>query len=167
MKELLKSWSEPILEALIIIVVMYFVFFPFKVSGVSMNNTLNDGDKVFASRIVSELGFFNKGDIIIFEKTIDGMKIDMVKRIIALENDTVSITGGELYVNGILQCYDYIVGETAGDMEITLGKGEIFVMGDNRDNSIDSRYYGTITKDEVVGRVILKALPISDFQVFL
>ena len=167
MKDNVKAWIESIVETIIIILILYFVFFPFKVNGVSMEGTLSDGDRVFASRIVTAVGMYEEGDLIIFEKYIDGKKIKMVKRVIALENDTVLIKDGELYINDILQDESYIAGQTEGEIEITLGKDEIFVMGDNRCDSTDSREFGVVSKSEVTGKVILKAFPISDFKVFL
>ena len=167
MKKVIKGWIESFFEAGIIILVLYFVFFPFKISGASMESTLRDGDRVFASRIMTSLNMYSKGDLIIFNEYIDGNRVKVVKRVIALENDEVVIEGGELYINGELQSESYALGITDCSLKTVVGAGEIFVLGDNRMKSTDSRDFGAVEKENVVGRVVVKVFPLDDFCLFV
>ena len=167
MKKAIRGWIESFFEAGIIIFILYFIFFPFKVSGDSMESTLKDGDRVFVSRIMSTLNMYNKGDLIIFTEHIDGKDLKIVKRVIALENDKVVIEGGNIYINGELQIESYVLGITECTLDIVVGKGEIFVLGDNRMESTDSRDFGTIDEKNVIGRVLVKVFPLDDFCLFV
>jgi signal peptidase I len=139
------------------------------VSGDSMLNTLNDGDRLIISNLFYEP---KAGDIIVFDDRSNEHYADepIIKRVIAVSGDTVEIKDGVIIVNGeILDESEYVFwdldGETNGsryfptndDMElITVPEGEIFVLGDNRGNSKDSRIVGTIKEDSVIGKVLFR-----------
>ncbi len=166
MKEQIKGWLEAIFEAAVIIIILFFVFFPFEVSGSSMENTLHNGDKVFVSRIMATAGMYEKGDMVMFVHSFEGKKIKMVKRVIACEGDRVVIKDGLLYINDEMINEEYVLGETDGDTDVYIEHGKVFVMGDNRSFSVDSRDFGAIDKRSIKGRVVMKLLPLGDFTVY-
>lgn len=166
MNENLKSWLEAFAEALIIVIVLYFIFFPVKVEGFSMENTLSDGDRVFVSRIMTTMKLYDKGDMVVFKHEAGGKNEKMVKRVIAVEGERVRIENGNIYINEKLLQEDYVTGETKGNIDIVVEKNEIFVMGDNREGSTDSRVFGAIDEGEVSGKVVMKLYPFDKFTVY-
>ncbi|MED4285516.1 signal peptidase I [Priestia megaterium] len=148
-----KEWIFSFAFAIIVVFLLRtFVVGLAIVDGPSMLNTIQDGDRI----VYSKLSKPDKGDIVVVV-TPDGTKI--IKRVIGLEGDTVEIKNGILYVNGKEKKEDYIM-EPMFDYDyekITVPKGKIFVMGDNRNISADSRKYGTFDlKEHYEGKVVLE-----------
>ena len=148
---------------LIILTLLTFVFRHTTVVGDSMLPTFEDGDRL----IISSLFYRpDRGDIIVFDdRSNEGYNDEpIIKRIIGLEGDTVKIEGGVIYVKESgtedFSIVDYGIDGMdipAKDMnEIVVPEGEIFVMGDNVNNSLDSRMVGTIKKESILGKVILR-----------
>ena len=163
MEQNIKSWLSAVVEALLILLFLYVVCFPAKVDGSSMEPGILDGDTLCISRLAAWMGWNDTGDIITFTKEVDGKSIDMVKRVIALEGDTVGIENGVVTVNGKELEETYIAGETEGIVWMTVPPRGVFVMGDNRPASTDSRTFGTIDADDVQGKVIFRLFPLSRF----
>lgn len=121
------------------------------VDGHSMDRTLHDGEQLVLNPS-AELGF---GDIVVFE--YDGTYL--IKRVIGMPGDTVVVINGILYVNNIKYDETYLSPELItlfknSSFSVSVDEGEYFVMGDNRDNSRDSRNFGCITKDSIIGVAI-------------
>ena len=118
----------------------------YKVNGVSMNPTLADG-KIVVAYETEEL---KRGDIVFMEAE-EGISEDgYVKRIVAVAGDKVEIKDGKLYVNGKEEKEDYgYTGTMGGEEEVTVEKGHVYVLGDNREKSMDSRMFGTVSVDKV------------------
>ena len=161
---------------LAVILLTSFVFRHSIVEGDSMNMTLEDGDHL----IISDLFYTpDYGDIIVFEDYTTSLHKAVVKRVIALPGDTVEVSlDGEgnviVYLNGQLVEEDYAYNAKDVDIDtssfnrpITLGEGEIFVMGDNRYHSLDSRSFsvGPIDTDAILGRVVIRFFPFDKFGV--
>ena len=139
------------------------------VEGDSMNPTLTDQDNVLVSRITYTLSEPKRFDIVVFELRSDPDTC-YIKRVIGLPGETVTIRDGEVYINGV-----FLEGDIYGNAPIrragraatsvTLCEGEYFVMGDNRNNSQDSRYEepGNILKKQLIGKVLLRFWPLSSF----
>lgn len=172
-------------EIFAICICIVFLIFSFAarictVEGNSMKNTLNDREALVVSRLFYEP---KQGDIVVFHQThdeIDAYNKPIVKRVIALEGQTVKIdfAKGEVYVDGSLFNEEYVYLDTGsyerlywadyGNMnyitsvfETVVPEGEVFVMGDNRNHSIDSRKndIGTVDERRILGRVIFKLSP--------
>lgn len=157
---------DVIIYLAVICIVFLLVFRVVVVSGTSMNMTLLDGDYLL---LLSNLFYHDPkpGDIIIASKESFDDGTPIVKRVIAVEGQTVDIDfeTGTVYVDGIAQQEDYIWTETFNtggtQFPLTVERGCVFVMGDNRGNSRDSRYpeIGLIDKREIVGKAIFLFLP--------
>ncbi len=135
------------------------------VYGQSMEPNLHPNQRLIVDKLSYRLHAPQRNDIVVVD--LPGMDEMLVKRIVALPGETVEVRGGTVYVNGaaIPEPYDHDL--TAYDMApLTLGPLAYFVMGDNRGNSNDSRSFGPITRDEVVGRVWLRYWPIDQFILF-
>lgn len=157
----------------VVLVVFTFLFCQTVVDGDSMQNTLQNGERLLITNC-----FYTpeRGDVIVFQTTDTGRKYPLVKRIIAVAGDTVRLESHGVYVNGVLLDEPYVhttnpyytytngitnqfrIGET-----YTVPEGEVFVLGDHRDNSADSRSFGFISEKAILGHVFLRILPLSEF----
>lgn len=159
---------QSIISALVVITILFiFVFRVVNVDGTSMKPTLQNNDKV----IVSTVGYEAKrGDIVVISST-DGLKEPIIKRIVAVGGDTVDInfTTGVVTVNGIEEDYTDELTSQQFDIAfpITVPEGTVFVLGDNRGNSLDSRStrVGCVDERLIVGKVLFRFFPIGDWKV--
>jgi signal peptidase I len=154
MKKRLKEWAVLLVEAAVLFSVLYLFTFPYKVDGESMANSYHTGDKVLISHFAALTGNVEHGDVIV----CDMADMRVIKRVIAVPGDKLVISDGSVYLNGELLDEDYLADDTytGGDVDVTLGDDEYFVMGDNRDVSLDSRMEGCIAADAIKGRVFLR-----------
>lgn len=139
---------------LVIMVILNFIIGISTVNGDSMYPGLRDGQIVFYMRLGSH---YDRGDVV-WVKMPSGERY--VKRIVALEGDEVSVKGGRLYINGELESGDYVNGETLemdGIVEYPykIEPGKVFVIGDNREHSVDSRVFGAVVKSQIKGKLLL------------
>ncbi len=154
-----------VVAAALAFVVRTFIFEPVRVDGSSMLNTLTDGEYMIATKFDYLLGDPERFDIVIcdYPNTDDGMY--RVKRVIGLPGDTVELVAGELYINGehLEQQFD-MTDNAAYFGPYTVPEGHYFVMGDNRNNSKDSRsaMVGALPRSMIRGHVRLVVFPFSD-----
>lgn len=141
---------------LLLVLCIFLIFDSVTVVGASMQPNFNvsgKNDKVIISRIYG----LDYGDVIVFYNK--ELNENLIKRIVGLEGDTIAIIDGKLYRNGKLVVENYIkepMKHAFDGMSWKVKKDEIFVMGDNRNNSEDSRVFGAIKKSDVIGEVIIR-----------
>ncbi len=134
----------------------------FRIEGQSMEPNLHDGEYVLIDKISYLLHAPERGDVIVFVPPNN--ERDYIKRVIGLPGDTVEIRGGQVYVNRVVLDEPYLKNLTNSDMPArTIEEGRYFVMGDNRNNSSDSRSFGAIAPQSIVGRAWLVYWPPSDW----
>ena len=165
MKEILLFFWEiikiVILALLIVIPIRYFVFQPFVVKGNSMEPNFHQGDYLIVDEISYRFNEPKRGDVIVFRYPRDTSQ-RFIKRIIGLPGETVKIEQGEINIindveNRILDESGYGLKENYTDnFVLSLSENEYFVLGDNRTASFDSRKWGGLSKNHIIGKVILK-----------
>lgn len=155
----------------IVIPIRYFLFQPFFVRGESMDPTFENGDYLIIDEITYRFKAPLRGDVVVFQAPSDPSQ-RYIKRIIGLPGEMVKIQDGQVMVyenskSEILDESAYLKGvETGGDLVVTLGPDEYFVMGDNRPFSYDSRRFGPINKESIIGRVVIRAWPFDSLTKF-
>jgi signal peptidase I len=133
------------------------------VDGPSMRPTLISGEWIVVSRLAYKFGAPHRGDVIVFLPPTNAQTDDLIKRVIGLPGETVEVKNGSVWIDGKLLDETYAAGTTAPDNRWQLGADQLFVMGDNRQLSLDSRSFGPISLKQVVGRAWIIYWPPSEW----
>lgn len=161
------DWVKTIVISLVLAFLIVQVIKPTIVSGESMYPTLNDRDYLILNRMAYKFGDIDRGDIIVFKtdlKQDNGKEKDLIKRVIAIPGDHLVIKDSKVYINGEVQNEPYIHNEyTSGDIDIVIPDNDVFVMGDNRENSRDSRSsdIGLVNESDIIGEVMIRLFPFN------
>jgi signal peptidase I len=168
-----RSLRRTIIEIVVIVaaafalamLVQAFIVKPFTIHQISMEPTLVEGDRVLISRLSYHFHDPKAGDVVVFQSPVDPSE-DLVKRVVAVGGDTVSIHDGALYVNGAKVDEPYLFTQDfRGEYpETTIPEGQVFVLGDNRDHSGDSRLFGSIDRELIIGRAFAVYWPIGHWR---
>lgn len=173
MKKILEQIWEALKIALmalaIVIPIRYFIFQPFIVKGQSMEPGLQDGNYLIVDELSYRFRQPSRGEVVVFHYPFSPAQ-RYIKRIIGLPGETVEIEDNAIRVFStdgkeiILQESSYlpITSQTLGGIKVILGEKEYFVLGDNRLFSSDSRSWGTLPRDKIVGRAILRLWPLTE-----
>ncbi|MDX8365044.1 signal peptidase I [Cytobacillus sp. IB215665] len=171
-KNELFEWVKALIIAILLAaVIRYFLFAPIVVDGESMMPTLNNTDRMIVNKISYTIGEPHRFDIVVFHANAEK---DYIKRVIGLPGDHVEYKDDTLYINGekFEEPYldekkkELIAGTPLTDpFEVTVPDGELFVLGDNRRASRDSRHIGTIPIDEVLGKTSVVYWPFSQIRI--
>ena len=157
-----------IIETLVLAVVLFLginaVSARVRVDGFSMIPTLQDGEFVLVSKLNYQLGKPERGDIIVFHYPVDP-KQELIKRVIGLPGDTIGVQNGQVSVNGQVLDEPYIAASPAYTGEWKVPDGQLFVLGDNRNDSSDSHSWGFLPSEKVVGKAVVIYWPPSLWEV--
>ena len=171
-----KGFFREIVEfALIALVIVIpfrmFIAQPFVVNGASMDPTFLHGEYLIVDQLSYRFDNPKRGSVLIFKYPKDPSKY-FIKRVIGLPGETVKISRGKVTIinsshpEGMTLDEPYIRYEKKDSFEMTLSNGEYFVMGDNRLGSADSRVWGALPEEDIVGRPVLRLFPISKLSLF-
>jgi len=156
------SFFVDILETLVLSVVLFvsinIISARIRVDGASMEPTLFSGEYVVVNRLSYRLGSPHRGDIIVFHFPRDP-KEEYIKRVIGLPGDEVEVRNGTVYINGQPLDENYLKVKTNYIGSWVIPEGQLFVLGDNRNNSSDSHDWGTVPMDYVVGKAVMVYWP--------
>ena len=163
----LKQFLVDLLETIVLAVVLFFAINAasarVRVDGFSMMPTLKDGEYVLVNRLAYRGDMPERGDIIVFESP-QSTNLDLIKRVIGLPGNTVKIYGGVVQVNGETLNEPYIAAAPVYNGEWVVPDGNLFVLGDNRNDSSDSHAWGLLPIDNVIGKAILIYWPIPEWN---
>lgn len=174
--QLVREWATVLIVALVIaITVRSLILQQFYISGPSMEATMFQDNRVLVNKLSYRLHDINRGDVVVFDRvTVDNEVVqhdDLIKRVIGLSGETISIRDCQVFIDGKLLAEpylsDYDLAQSSLDdrcrvpvMEATLiPENHLFVMGDNRPQSFDSRMFGSIDQNLVVGRAFVIIWP--------
>lgn len=118
-----------------------------------------DGELLLTEKATYRIYKPEKGDVVVF-RSPKGRRVDFIKRIVGLPGESVRVQGGKVHINDELLRESYETQQTGGDVSVTLGDNQYFVLGDNRGSSSDSRSFGPIDKSSIRGRAWLVYWPI-------
>jgi signal peptidase I len=135
-----------------------------RVDGFSMKPTLQDGEFVLVNRLAYRVGTPQRGDIIVFHFPLDPSSQDLIKRVIGLSGDRITVSNGVVYVNGHPLNEPYIAAPPMYSGEWVIPKGELFVLGDNRNDSSDSHSWGMLPIKEIVGKAVFIYWPFPEWK---
>lgn len=165
--EEIKDWIVSIAIAVVLAMgIRYFIVELYLVDGPSMRPTLQSAERLVVNKFIYRFRAPERGEILVFRYPRDPSR-DFIKRVIAVPGDTIEIKDGRVYVNSTLMNEPYILSKTRVDYPLaTVPEGHIFVMGDNRNNSEDSRFadVGFVPYDLIKGKAILVFWPFSHFK---
>ena len=177
--QLIREWVTVLVVALVIaITVRSLILQQFYISGPSMEATMFQDNRVLVNKLSYRLHDIYRGDVVVFDRvTVDGEVVqhdDLIKRVIGLSGETISIKDCQVFIDGKLlpepYLNDYDLAQSSLDdrcrvpvMEETLiPENHLFVMGDNRPQSFDSRMFGSIEQNLVVGRAFVIIWPFGE-----
>ena len=170
-KNSIIEWVKVFGLAIVLAFVITLFIKPTLVSGDSMLPTLHENDYLIINKIGYKIGEPKNGDVIVFKSDLeknDGTTKDLVKRIIGVAGDKVVIKDGKVYLNDKLLDETYLSEgmDTTGDVNIVVPEGKLFVLGDNREVSLDSRYeqVGLVDVNDVEGKVLVRLYPFNDIS---
>ena len=173
MKKFLSFFGEitkiVIIALVIVIPIRYLVFQPFFVKGQSMEPNFANGDYLIIDELSYRFTEPKRGEVVVFKYPND-LSQRYIKRIIGLPGERVEVVSGKVVVYneqgaGVLEESEYLsLVFTPGTVNLTLGEEEYFVLGDNRAASSDSRRWGSLPEDDIVGKVFLRAWPLASFS---
>lgn len=167
-KEFAKDTLSYILTAGVVIIVIVYVATLQQVVGPSMDSTLKNQDIVILSKSHYKIFDMKRFDIIAFNYADTKY---LIKRVIGLPGDKVEYKDNVLYINGKVVEEEFLNGHTTKDFDTlslgyeTIPEGKYLVLGDNRENSLDSRTIGLIDEDDVLGKVSIKIWPFYEFKI--
>lgn len=166
-KKEVMEWVKVFALAIVFALIITQFIKPTLVRGASMYSTLEEGDYLIINRMSYKFKEQDRGDIIVFESDLkqdDGSIKDLVKRVIGVGGDHVVIENSKVYVNDKELNEPYIHNEiTEGDIDTVVPEGKVFVLGDNREISLDSRYeqVGFIDDSDILGKVVIRLYPFN------
>jgi len=165
-----SAWKQvlrDLLETIILAVVLFFainaVSARVRVDGFSMRPTLQDGEYVLVNRLAFITGLPDRGDIIVFQSPLN--KQDLIKRVIGLPGETIRIFDGQVIVDGQTLTEPYIAAAPVYNGEWRVPVDQLFVLGDNRNDSSDSHAWGLLPAENVIGKAILIYWPPPEWGV--
>jgi signal peptidase I len=160
-----------VIALVIVLPIRYFLFQPFLVSGSSMEPNFHDADYLIIDEISYRFRVPNRGEVIVFHYPLAPSE-RFIKRIIGLPGDTLTVQDNQIDIEtsaGAKQVLNessyFKIPPSLNDFSISLGANQYFVMGDNRNFSFDSRSWGPVPKENIIGRVWLKLWPFSQVNV--
>lgn len=144
-------------------VVRPYIVEPLYIPSQSMSPTLEPGDRVIAAKFAYRLGDPERGDLALF-KSVEGPNEDLIKRVVGLPGDEIEVRDGVLYVNGERKEESYVNYRLTDSVffgPVEVPQGHVFVMGDNRSNSRDSRDFGSVPEKDLLGKAVVRFWPLG------
>ncbi|MEX2144200.1 MAG: signal peptidase I [Anaerolineales bacterium] len=163
-RRILIEAIQTIFLALVLFFVINLISARIRVDGSSMEPTFHNNDYVIVNRLAYQWGEIQRGDVVVFPYPLQEDE-DYIKRVIGLPGDRVAIYAGDVYVNGQHIEEPYIVSPSEDLAEIVVPPGYVYVLGDNRNASSDSRSWGPLEIEKIIGKAIFRYYPFDTIGV--
>jgi len=178
----IREWAVVIVSAILIATVLRtFVVQQFYIAGPSMETTLFGDDRVLVNKLAYRIGDPVRGDVIVFDRiTVNGDTVnhdDLIKRVIGLPGETIEIRSCDVYIDGVRIDEPWLPADardttldptsrcgTPDVSPVAIGDNQVFLIGDNRSMSYDSRVFGPVNRDVIVGKAVVVIWPPADMQ---
>lgn len=171
-----RRWSRVLLREVLLPLVIAFavamtvqatVAKPFEISTGSMNPTIMPSDRVLANRLVYRFRDVGRGDIVVFQPPAElNSSVPFVKRVVGVPGDTVEIRSGQVFVNGDAFFVEGAAVPRYSYGPVSVPADSVFVLGDNRNNSVDSHVWGFLREGSILGEVFMTYWPLGRLRVF-
>lgn len=155
---------QTVLLALVLYLLIDGVVARVRVENISMRPTLKPGEFILVNKLAYRVGDMGRGDIIVFHYPLNPQE-DYIKRVIGLPGDEVIVRDGEVFVNGQRLSEDYIMAPPGYEDTWVVPENEVFVLGDNRNQSSDSHSWGFVPFENIVGRAVVVYWPLNEMKV--
>ena len=169
-KILIDLFELMVISVLVFAIVYLFLGQLLEISGKSMDPYLRNGEQIIVEKLSSNFRPFHRGDVVVFKHPEDVDRF-IVKRIIAVPGDKIKVSQGSVFVNSTSLFEEYVNNQPTlpgtflqENTEVTLPSDAYFLMGDNREESTDSRNWGHIVKENIVGRAIMVYFPFENIR---
>ncbi|KKT28581.1 MAG: Signal peptidase I [Candidatus Giovannonibacteria bacterium GW2011_GWC2_44_9] len=153
-----------VISVAIVLPIRAYVAQPFIVSGASMEPNFHDGEYLIIDELTYALRKPERGEVIVFRYPLNPSEF-FIKRIVGLPGETVEIKNSKIFINGDVVSESFISADiakkTLPNLKTNLDENEYFVLGDNRPKSSDSRFWGALPKDKIMGRALLRLWPVA------
>lgn len=163
----LREVIETVLLTLLVFAVVKVTVQPYRIDGPSMEPGLHTNEYVMVNLLAYRFGSPQRGDVIVFHPPIDPTE-QYIKRVIGVPGDTVTVTATEIFVDNVHLQEPYVYPLAPGEFgsttilsQVKIGKGEYFVLGDHRDNSTDSRVFGPVRAQNIIGKAEFVLWPLT------
>jgi signal peptidase I len=158
-----------VLTIIIFLVIQNFVAQPYRIEQMSMEQTLEPGQYVLIDKLSPRWADYARGDVVVFWPPDTEHDVPFIKRVIGLPGDRVEIKDGSVYVNDVELDEPYVFegpteASVLGDV-VVVPPDSYFAMGDHRSDSTDSRVFGFIARDDIIGRAVVRYWPLSTFKI--
>ena len=157
-KKILKEYLPYVVIIILVLIIKSNVVAPIRVNGKSMNNTLKNGDIMILDIIGYRTSKLKRFEIIV----IDNGKDYIIKRVIGLPGEEVEYKDNKLYING-KETKDKFGNGKTNDFKVKVPKNSYYALGDNREDSLDSRYYGSFNSKKILGKTSFTVFPFNRF----
>lgn len=162
----IKEWIKTIILAIIIAGIISIAIKPVRVDGLSMYPTFNENDYMIVNKLSYKFTDIKRGDNVVAKVDDSGKEKLIIKRVIAIPGDYVEIKNGNVYINGEIYNESYINQKTYGNVNIKVPSENVFLLGDNREISKDSREIGCVSFGNIVGKVAIRLYPFNKIALF-
>jgi len=161
----LKSWVRDLVETLVLSAIIFFVVNTltgrYEVQSISMEPTLHEGQYLIVSKMAYWFHPPERGDVVVLDPPDGRSTIPYIKRIVGLPGDSVQIHNGRVWIDGVALNEPYVSGPPTYKHERFLEEGQYLVLGDNRNNSSDSHVWGTLPRENIIGKFVFRYWPLE------
>jgi signal peptidase I len=160
----LKEVWQTVILSLIVFAVINFATVRIRVQSISMQPTLYERDFVLVNKLAYQIGSLQRRDVVVFQPPIESEKEPYIKRVIGLPGDVVRVTDGVVYINDLPLQEAYEAAPPIYQGVWTVPEDQVFVLGDNRNNSSDSHIWGMVPVDNIIGKAVVVYWPFEHWK---